>query len=57
MIVYVAEAVTAYEGSQILGIFTTKEKAEEVGQQRRHIGIGNFMRGDYLEVTEWEVEE
>ncbi len=23
----------------------------------RHIGIGNFMRGDYLEVTEWEVEE
>lgn len=61
MKVYVAECVWYYEGSSVLGIFTSQEKAQEIGAyRRRHYSDGEqreYLLGDALEVTEWEVEE
>ena len=61
MKVYAAECVWYYEGNSILGIFTTPEKAKEVGNYRRnHYPDGGqrpYVLGDELKVTEWEVKE
>lgn len=57
MKVYVAECVWYYEGAEILGVFKTEEAAYRVGQQRREVPGFTPLRGDELDVTEWEVEE
>lgn len=61
MKVYIAEVIFYYEGSQVLGVFTTKERAYEEGHKRRlrqyNEGGPTYTYGDELEVTEWEVEE
>lgn len=59
MKVYVAELVYYYEGTEVLGVFTTPERAKEEGEKRRVVdyGDGPLFRGDELKVNEWEVEE
>ena len=64
MKIYLAEISWVYEGAEVLGVFTSKEKAEEqLGIRRVHRGIGlsgkpyKYERGDYAEVVEMELEE
>ena len=60
MKVYVAECVWNYQGSEILGVFLSEEKALEEGEKRRWLTYGDdvhYQIGDKLSVSEWEVEE
>lgn len=57
MEVYIAEIEWMYEGSEILGIFTSYDRAVEEGQNRRRVPGTDMIRGDQFNVTVWEVEE
>jgi len=64
MKVYLAEIGWDYEGSEILGIFTTREKAEEqlairkMAEFHRYDGTKvSYNRGDWAQVNEMELEE
>lgn len=53
MILYVAKRGFAYEGFNILGIFTTKKKAESIIEKDK---LGNFP-GDYYEVEKYKLDK
>lgn len=56
MKVYVAELIWHYEGGEVLGVFKDKATAIEVGEARRKVEGIRRLRGDELQITEWEVE-
>lgn len=60
MKVYIAELEWYYEGSEIIGVFTTEQRAWEEGDKRRvitHDDGTTYSRGDELVVNGYEVEE
>lgn len=60
MKVYIAELEWYYEGSVIIGVFTTEQRAWEEGAKRRiitHDDGTTYSRGDELVINEYEVEE
>ena len=56
MKVYVAELIWHYEGGEVIGIFEDEATAISVGESRRKVEGTNRLRGDELQITEWEVE-
>ena len=60
MKVYVAERGYHYEGTTILGVFSTKEKADEVCTNDVYTSSphgGRKSRGDFHQVTELVLDE
>lgn len=51
MTVFVLTENWEYEGGQVLGIFSTKEKAEEYLKTREPSLLG------YFEIDEWTIDE
>ena len=56
MKVYVAEIIWHYEGGEVVGVFKDENTAITVGESRRRVEGTNRLRGDELQVSEWEVE-
>lgn len=59
MKIYLAVIGWDYEGTEILGAFADKEKAEQELDKRRTFVLNNnktYKRGDWAEVQEMEVE-
>ena len=63
MKVFVAVVAYYFESDEVLGVFSTYEKAMAVGEERRVVtystpsgGVQSYTKGDKLIIEEWEVE-
>lgn len=52
MTIYIVRAGWHYEGSQIVGVYASRSRAEEVKQAEEA-----EMKWDYVKISEWKVEE